>query len=352
MRSSTSAVSTATPVPRLEQSWYRDDWLSKSLAPLAALFGFVARRRRLIHQRNRQPLPVPVIVVGNISVGGTGKTPLLIALVAALRDAGYRPGVVSRGYGGQAPSYPFLVTADTEPAQGGDEPVLIASQCQCPVVVDPDRRRAAEHLLTHSNCNLIISDDGLQHYRLPRDIEIAVIDGKRGFGNGRLLPAGPLREPVERLAEVDFVLSNGELQPEVAQQLEGQQATIMKVAPTGQLRPLVPGEVSPVSPRDWPFTRREVNAVAGIGNPQRFVDTLKELGFVPHLHAFPDHHKYRADDLQFSPQRPIIMTAKDAVKCRSLVPDNADAWVLDVAAQVPDQWLERLMQKVADIGQP
>ncbi|MDM3872129.1 tetraacyldisaccharide 4'-kinase [Porticoccus sp. W117] len=331
---------------KLEQSWYKDDWLSKLLTPLAALFGAVARQRRRSHQHQarQRPLPVPVIVVGNISVGGTGKTPLLISLVTALREAGYRPGVISRGYGGRAPSYPYLVSEQTDPAQGGDEPVLIASQCQCQVVVDPDRHRAAEYLLTHSDCNLIVSDDGLQHYHLPRDIEIAVIDGARGFGNGRLLPAGPLREPAERLAEVDFVVSNGELQPAVARQLGVVDAVTMKVAPVGQLRHL--GDKPPIAARDWPFTRREVNAVAGIGNPQRFVNTLKGLGFVPHLHAFADHHKYRAEDLQLSPQRPIIMTAKDAVKCRSLVSGDADVWVLDVTAEMPGLWLEQVVARV------
>ncbi|MGS2722414.1 tetraacyldisaccharide 4'-kinase [Porticoccus sp. GXU_MW_L64] len=333
---------------RLEQSWYRDDWLSKLLTPLAALFAAVARCRRRSHQTqaSQRPLPVAVIVVGNISVGGTGKTPLLITLVAALRKAGYRPGVISRGYGGRAPGYPFLVSEQTDPAEGGDEPVLIASHCQCPVVVDPDRRRAAEHLLTHSNCNLIISDDGLQHYRLPRDVEIAVIDGARGFGNGRQLPAGPLREPVERLAEVDFVVSNGEPQSATARQLEELKIATMTVAPLPQLRPLGGDNRTPVAIRDWPFNRREVNAVAGIGNPRRFVDTLKDLGFVPHLHAFGDHHKYRGEDLQLSPQRPIIMTAKDAVKCHSLVTEDTDAWVLDVVAEMPDLWLEQVVARV------
>ena len=343
----------------LEQGWYSDNWLSRLLIPLSWLFALVSRSRRRTSQRiaNKHRLPVPVVVVGNISVGGTGKTPLLITLVSALRQAGFRPGVISRGYGSEAPQYPFLVNAETAAEQGGDEPVLIASQCQCPVVVDPNRLQAAEYLLTHSDCNVILSDDGIQHYRLPRDIEIAVIDGSRGFGNGRLLPAGPLREPVSRLGNVDFVISNGQL----SQQLKGDLQAVdvgtdvvanvvtMTVEPLPQLRSLN-GNEAPVAARDWPYLRREVHAVAGIGNPQRFVDSLQQSGFVPHLHAFPDHHKYRAEELQLSPRRPLVMTAKDAVKCRSLVTTEDDCWVLDVAANVPQSWLDNLISKIKVIS--
>ncbi|UTW45946.1 tetraacyldisaccharide 4'-kinase [bacterium SCSIO 12696] len=332
----------------LEQGWYQDNWLTRLLRPVSKLFAVVSKRRRFAQQRQAtdNPLSIPVIVVGNISVGGTGKTPLLIFLVQALQAAGYRPGVISRGYGGKAPTYPLMVSADTPPQEGGDEPVLIASQCQCPVVVDPNRRQGAEYLITHSDCNIILSDDGLQHYRLPRQLEIAVIDGNRGFGNGKLFPAGPLREPLSRLSEVDFVISNGQLAPQIAEQI-GVVPTVMSVEPVGELRPLLPGpKRQPVRARDWPFTRREVHAVAGIGNPQRFVDTLTKLGFVPTLTAYPDHHKYCPEDLELTPGRPIILTAKDAVKCRSFASSDADCWVLDVAAKLPSEWFDGLLNKL------
>ena len=275
MPSCTGAVLTKRPgktvaadrASLLERGWYRDNWLTRLLAPLAWLFAAISRWRRRVLSRaaQRQSLPVPVIVVGNISVGGTGKTPLLITLVETLRRDGFRPGVISRGYGGKAPNYPFMVGGDTPPQQGGDEPVLIASQCQCPVVVDPDRLQAAHYLLTHSDCNVILSDDGLQHYRLPRDIEIAVVDGQRGFGNRRLLPAGPLREPVSRLDEVDFVVCNGQPGQTVSSDLQATEPVIMELMPDRELRPLAGGE--PLETGNWHPQRREVNAVRGHWQP-------------------------------------------------------------------------------------
>ncbi|MDX2349092.1 MAG: tetraacyldisaccharide 4'-kinase, partial [Porticoccus sp.] len=195
----------------LEQAWYRHNSWALLFLPFSWLFRGVAATRRYYHQKvaPSPSLNVPVIVVGNITVGGTGKTPLLLALVAHFKQQGYRPGVISRGYGGNASEYPLRVTTESAAAEVGDEPLLLASAC--PVVVDPDRYRAAQFLLEQTDCDLILSDDGLQHYRLPRDIEIVVVDGGRGFGNGHCLPAGPLREPVSRLTQADFVLINSAL---------------------------------------------------------------------------------------------------------------------------------------------
>ena len=197
-------------------TWLEKRWYSTStpllLLPFEWLFRLLVLLRRLAFRLGLKPsyaLPVPVIVVGNISVGGTGKTPLVVWLVSLLRKAGYHPGIVSRGYGGKAERWPQQVRPDSDPQTVGDEPVMLAQRCACPIVAAPDRVAAAKLLLKHTKCDLIITDDGLQHYRLKRDIEIVVVDGERRFGNGHCLPAGPLREPQSRLAEVDFVIANG-----------------------------------------------------------------------------------------------------------------------------------------------
>ncbi|MEH6467801.1 MAG: tetraacyldisaccharide 4'-kinase, partial [Porticoccus sp.] len=232
----------------LEQAWYRRSSWVLLLVPLSWLFRAVVTVRRYYQQKVKPnpSLSVPVIVVGNISVGGTGKTPLLLALASHLKEQGYRPGVISRGYGGSASGYPILVSAESIAAEVGDEPLLLASAC--PVVVDPDRYRAAKSLLEQTDCDLILSDDGLQHYRLPRDIEIAVVDGERGFGNGQCLPAGPLREPVSRLQYFDFILTNGH-----SSNVSAEGSFFFRVEPT-QLRHLVSGKrcsPSPSSLEQW-----------------------------------------------------------------------------------------------------
>ena len=196
----------------LDRYGYSLNGIAVLLWPLSLLFGLAARVRRLLYLhglRRSEAVPVPLIVVGNITVGGAGKTPLVARLVDLLREAGYQPGVISRGYGGQSAQWPQQVRADSNPRLVGDEPVLLARRCRCPIVVGPDRVAAARTLLDTHGCNVILSDDGLQHYRLQRDLEIAVVDGFRRLGNGACLPAGPLREPPSRLREVDFVVGNG-----------------------------------------------------------------------------------------------------------------------------------------------
>lgn len=322
----------------LERAWYRPASWSLVLAPLALLFrALVGVRRRYLE--GRQPaLPLPVVVVGNITVGGTGKTPLIIALVNALKDRGYRPGVISRGYGGRSPRYPLEVTGDSDPALCGDEPLLIAASCQCQVVVDPDRLRAARYLQSHSDCDVILSDDGLQHYRLPRHLEIIVVDGERMLGNGWCLPAGPLREPPARLAQAAFTVVNGS-----DQLLRHPRQYRMDLVPL-RFRHLSSGETRPP---DQPPGDGSVHAVAGIGNPTRFARTLASLGLSVRLHPFPDHHAFSAGDLRFDDRRPVIITAKDAVKCGHI--DNDRLWVLDVAATLDNAGLHTIVKAIEDL---
>lgn len=268
-------------------------------------------------------MPVPVIVVGNLSVGGSGKTPLVIALVDMLRERGFHPGVVSRGYGGTALG-PALLGTDADPAQHGDEPCLIRQRCKVPVAIGRDRVAAAR-LLLDKHVDVIVSDDGLQHYRLARDIEICVIDGVRRFGNTRMLPAGPLREPLARLAEVDFRVCNGgeATAGEVPMRLHGSVAC--KLHDQDQCVPLAS------------FAQRKVHAVAGIGHPPRFFHSLRAHGMEVIEHAFADHHRFAADELAFAESVPILMTEKDAVKCTHLT--LPDAWVVPVQAALPqDVW--------------
>ncbi|AMO57030.1 tetraacyldisaccharide 4'-kinase [Endozoicomonas montiporae CL-33] len=313
-------------------AWYGSGRWTLLLLPLTALFKWLARRRcqKTIRSQRWQP-PVPVVVVGNLSVGGTGKTPVVAALVRFFQKKGYRPGIASRGFGADAQSLPLLVTADTNPAIAGDEPVMLAQQLQVPVMVDPDRVSAARALIERSGCNLIITDDGLQHYRLHRHVEIVVIDGQRMLGNGLCLPAGPLREPPERLQTVDQVLVNG--------------------APSGDLPVdfdcfyLETAGLVPVACTDCsPPQGGKVHAVAGIGNPERFFRTLESLGFSVIPHGFPDHHGFVPEDIAFDDDLPVLMTAKDAVKCRGFAGNNV--WYLPVQAHIPEAVLNKMVQLV------
>jgi tetraacyldisaccharide 4'-kinase len=318
---------------RLERSWYRFSWLTLLLLPLAGLYCGVMATRRLLYRLGilaTVRLPVPVVVVGNLTVGGTGKTPLVIFLAQALRDAGHRPGVISRGYGGTAGARPCPVDADSDPARVGDEPVLIANHCQCPVWVGPDRVAAARELLRTHDCDVLLSDDGLQHLHLARDFEVVVIDGERRFGNGLCLPAGPLRESTRRLRSVDLVVANGGT------------TGAGELAMGLQARELVPvSGGAGISPHE--LRGRRVHALAGIGNPGRFFRQLEALGMEPIPHAFSDHHRFRPADLDFGDDLDIIMTEKDAVKCRGFAGDRC--WYLSVHPEVDPELLKRV-QKV------
>jgi tetraacyldisaccharide 4'-kinase len=320
---------------RLERRWYSTEPPPSLLLPLSRLYSAVVERRRRQQEAVRGRLPVPVIVVGNISVGGTGKTPFVIWLVERLRQGGWRPGVISRGYGGSAARYPLRVDAQTDPAQAGDEPCLIARRCACPVVVAPDRLAAARMLISEGTVDVLVSDDGLQHYRLPRQLEICVVDGQRGLGNGALLPAGPLREPAQRLNEVALVVANGggfiaPRTPTVSMHLRSQQVVALK----GGVRKSLSS-----------FQGRNVHAVAGIGHPERFFSMLEAQGVHVRRHAFPDHYAFRADDLRLGDDDPVLMTEKDAIKCRGFGDDRLYAVPVDAQLSPAD---EDLVQQCLD----
>lgn len=312
----------------LERQWYAPTPAGALLAPLGWAFGAAAGARRALYARGwlrAQRLPVPVIVVGNVTVGGSGKTPLAIHLAAALRAAGRRPGVVSRGYGARA-GHPRAVDAAGDARDYGDEPLLIARRTGCPVWVGHDRAAVARALLeARPECDVVLADDGLQHYRLARDVEIAVVDGARQLGNGRLLPAGPLREPAARLDAVDAVVVNGE-GPAPATR-----------APVFRMR-LVPGRLYNVrDPRRTAAAAElaaagAVHAAAGIGNPARFFATLAALGIDAVPHAFPDHHAFSPADLALPAARAIVVTEKDALKCASFA--DGRLWALPVDAEL------------------
>lgn len=316
-------------------SWYQKGvgW-TRMLWPLSALFRRLAQRRKARYLRKeRWQSPVPVIVVGNISVGGTGKTPVVGALVKAFQQRGYRPGIVSRGFGADNQGDPVAVTADSSPALVGDEPVMLVRQLRVPLVVNRDRVRAAQYLLERFDCDLIIADDGLQHYNLERDVEVLVVDGERMLGNGLCLPAGPLREPPERVKSVDVVLVNGEPQKTWS-------------ASAGSPEPfsffLQPDQLLPVNPQLAGLAPEgtEVHAVAGIGHPERFFNTLSGLGYQVLPHAYPDHHAFTPADIQFDDSLPVLMTAKDAVKCQPFADQRH--WYLPVTTHLPEGIIDRI----------
>lgn len=334
----------------VERLWYGDKRPLAFLAPLSWLYRSIAEaRRRAAWDARDASLPVPVIVVGNITSGGTGKSPLTAWLVSELSSAGWRPVILSRGYGGDAGQYPLEVSADTCAAEAGDEPVMLALSTRCPVVVDPQRRRGADYALEKNLGDVLICDDGLQHYKLPRDLELSVFDGLRGIGNGALIPVGPLREPVSRLASVDFVIVNDkELSEQALESFVGvdHPAIYSMVLEPSTLVHLKTGESRAVGD----LKGRAVRAVAGIGNPARFFDTLRALGAVVTEAAFPDHHRFRPEDLTTDTEEWIVMTAKDAVKCRDFAPDNA--WSLVVEARLPEQFRDAFLARVRQCSEP
>jgi len=317
-------------------AWLQREWYGKSrpnpfLTSLEIVFRQVVTIRCWSYRNGFKKvsrLPVPIIVVGNLTVGGTGKTPLVIWLAQFLKEKGFKPGIVSRGYGASLGRRPRQVSADSDARAVGDEPLLIARRTGCPVFVFPERAEAAQALLEKTCCDIIVSDDGLQHYALARELEIAVIDGARRFGNGHCLPAGPLREPLERLKSVDLRVYSGEAPPgEYAMSLEGEVAVNLQDETVR--KPLKS------------FVGRAFYAIAGIGNPQRFFSHLRSFGLEFDGREFPDHHEYRAEDLEFAKGQPIVMTEKDAVKCRAFGAENF--WYVPVEAKLPTEFGENLL---------
>ena len=387
----------------LQHHWYRITPLHLILFPVSLLFrALVALRRALYRSRilSGEKLAVPVIVVGNISAGGTGKTPLTLALAQQLIERGWHPLIVSRGYGGAA-QQPRQVNANSDAQQVGDEPLLMARRNLCPVWIGKDRAAAAQAALkAHPECDVVLCDDGLQHYRLQRDVEVAVIDGVRGFGNGFMLPAGPLREPVARLRTVDAVVVNVQArfpdetsshstkQPQDGCQVAGylpnpldettSHSTRLPKTATKSLVIPQAGEGANESLREFQFDGGETSAgryamrllgeifhnlldpgntvaashfhtlnnhaVAGIGHPPRYFRHLQTLGIPFTPHAFPDHHPYSAADLAFAGCDAILLTEKDAVKCATFA--DARYWVLRVDAQLDPALIDHILRKI------
>ena len=328
--------------PLHERVWYGRHPLGTLLAPLGWVYGATMLLRRRLYAEgifHSAGVPVPVIVVGNLSVGGTGKTPFVIWLVAFLQRQGLRPGIVSRGYGGRASRWPQQVRPDSAPETVGDEPVLLARRCACPIAVGPDRVEAARALVAHHGVDVIVADDGLQHYALERDLEIAIVDGVRRHGNGRCLPAGPLREPHRRLDDVDIIVCNG---------VPSRGEFRMHLAGDAASRVGAPEETHPLGY----FASRPVHAVAGIGNPARFFADLRRHGLEVVEHPFPDHHRFVAGELEFGDDLPVLMTEKDAVKCEEF--GLRDAWACPVSAELAPQLeirLQHALEGVTNDGQ-
>lgn len=320
----------------IDEMWYSPNWYHWPviivLLPLAALFwALSALRRNLFRLRIKSSIdiPVPVIVVGNISVGGNGKTPLVVYLAKRLRQEGYHPGVLSRGYGGKEACYPMTVESSSLVALAGDEAILMRRHINCPLVVDPMRPRGAIELVNKHKCDVIICDDGLQHYPLNRDIEIVVMDGQRRCGNNLLLPAGPLREGAWRLNTADLLVLNGGVvsNGEFLMSLEAGKLINVK---------------NPIRSLSISSLTMPVTALAAIGNPQRFFSMLqkKQVKIKKQL-SFVDHHVFKKGDI---PEGPVIMTEKDAVKCTQIAHD--DCWYLPVSASLTYQFQTQLLQKL------
>lgn len=323
----------------IDKLWSGRNWLWLLLVPFSLLYAAVSGLNRLAYRRGWRATyraPVPVVVVGNLTVGGSGKTPVVIWLTCYLKQLGYRPAVVSRGYGGRAASYPLQVSDNTSPKESGDEPLLIYRRTGVPVIVAPKRVDAVKLALRHDPAiDVIITDDGLQHYALERDIELVVVDGLRRFGNGWWLPAGPLRESKQRLVSVDAVIVNGghAFPHELSMQL--------KPGPVTRLNGRTISELD---------RRRRVIAIAGIGHPPRFFHSLRALGLdVIAEYPFADHYAYRAADLQLLAQddQLLIMTEKDAVKCSTFAEDN---WCyLPVSAELSGDEMTTLLDKIIQL---
>ena len=328
-------------------AWYKKHAWLWLLWPLSVLLTFLARRRR-VRLQGRHPAvsdALPVVVVGNITVGGKGKSPFVIALVNQLQAIGVRPAIVSRGFGGRAPRYPCVVDAATTVEEAGDEAIMIRRSVSCPIVVDRQRVRAIEALRQSRTCDVIISDDGLQHYAMPRVLEIVMLDGERLLGNGLCLPAGPLREPAARLQEVDYVVVNGDARDvrdtTLASGRFGRKAAMhLRPAAWVNLR-----SGARVDLQSLPLAGAgRLHAFAGIGNPQRFFATVTALGYTPLCHPFPDHYRFGAQDLRFATGNTVVMTQKDAVKCESFA--EADYWYLAVEAELDAAFSAHLLQDI------
>lgn len=316
-------------------SWSKPNVLTLVLWPVSQVYRCLFWLRKKLYTIGlfkRYKASVPVIVVGNLTVGGTGKTPLVIYLIERLRVAGYTPGVISRGYGSQAPSFPFHVSIEATVSEAGDEPFLIVSRTAVPLVIGPNRGDSIDALLAKHAVDVIISDDGLQHLALLRDIELCVLDKTSPEHNRKLLPAGPYRESLSRLSSVDFVINHGGTDGKHTMHLLA-----------GEPTSLLPDKVSLMFDVKAP-----IHAVAGIGNPQRFFDTCESLDYQFTPHAFPDHHAFSADDIDFGDTLNVLMTEKDAVKCKNFA--SRKHWFLPVDAKLSGNLIEQLLEKLNSLS--
>lgn len=319
----------------VDNVWFRSNIFSFSLYPFSLIYRLIILVRYYFYKKNifkSCKISVPVIVVGNIAVGGTGKTPLVIALVNELKKNGFFPGVISRGYGGKSKKTPIFVDQNSDPILVGDEAILIAEKTGVSVVVGSKRIDDAKKLL-EIKCNIIISDDGLQHYALQRNIEIAVIDGARGFGNGFCLPAGPLREPISRLQSVDFIIANGDTSTHShTYHMHFTIDNIISINNENKKLNLIE------------LKNKKIIAIAGIGNPERFFNSLRTVGIIFTTKIFPDHYAFQKKDFEFISDDIIIMTEKDAVKCRSFADDRF--YMARGHVNVDDAFFQAVIQKL------
>jgi len=314
------------------ETWFNQSWYGRIpwtwlLLPFMWVYAAVVKRKRHQFEANSGTSAIPTIVVGNITVGGTGKTPVVQSLVRFLQDKGYKVGVISRGYGGSQTQHPHLITASDSASQVGDEPYMLWQSLRVPVVIDPVRVRGIALLCEH-DVDVVISDDGLQHYAMPRDLEVCVLDGNRMLGNGRMLPVGPLREPVSRLGQVDYILIGGQ---------QGFQGFMIQPL---HWQNLVTGEKVAL---DQLQIDKDCTAIAGIGNPEKFFTTIQELGIKCGHKAFVDHYAYTQEDAQKLSQQ-ILMTEKDAAKIRPFAHGNM--WSLSIEAKLHEEFYDRLEQDV------
>lgn len=321
-----------------QDAWYAEMYISSIFMPISMIYDDIIRFRSFLYRIGlfkKHKLSVPVVIVGNITVGGTGKTPLILSLARLLREEGYKPGIISRGYGGNSETWPVWVDDQTKAELVGDEAVLMVKRADCPIVVGPERYKAAQMLLDKSDCDIILSDDGLQHYALARDIEIAVIDGKRRFGNGYLLPCGPLRESISRLQTVDLVIVNGTAEEceenEFQMEIEGNIAINLKTREEKMLTD---------------FSGASVHALAGIGNPKRFFNLLESHNISIDAHSFPDHHQFTSDDIVFDGDKSVLMTEKDAVKCFDFASEKH--WYVPIKAVPEVHFVDKLLTLIKE----
>jgi len=326
------------------KSWYQGAYWLYFLWPLYLVYRVVTLLRKYLYQVRffkSYRAKVPVIVVGNITLGGTGKSPLVAYLVESLKEMGFKPGVVSRGYGAKISSEQVReVHTNSLVSEVGDEPLMLKLRVDCPIFVSPTRALAVQ-ALENQGCDIVITDDGLQHYALGRDIEICVFDGERKWGNGFLLPMGPMREPLKRINKTDFVVMNG---ADWLERLQPKTTAFRMDLEASNLQSLNNDQSLSLSA----LKGKEVVAIAGIGNPERFFNTLVMEGLLVESHGFNDHHAYTQSDVSFKGERPLIMTEKDAVKCRTF--NLSDAWYLPVSAKLSGELATQIVTVLKSKG--